>query len=136
LTRYSILSRDFSKIHQLNENVFLLSSGMVADVQALRGKLDEIIDGYEYKMFRRPHLHPTASMLCSQFLTKAKTLYSKRFFPYYTFNLLAGITPDGEPRVYGYDAIGSYDTQPYAVQGSGQQLMVGLLDNQFQRRCF
>jgi 20S proteasome subunit beta 6 len=63
----------------------------------------------------------------------AKTLYGKRFFPFYTFNLLAGLTPEGEPRVYGYDAIGSYDYQRYGVQGSGQQLMVGLLDNQFQR---
>lgn len=63
----------------------------------------------------------------------AKTLYSKRFFPFYTFNLLAGLTPEGEPRVYGYDAIGSYDVCPYAVQGSGQQLMIALLDNQFQQ---
>jgi hypothetical protein len=100
---------------------------MIADTQALRSKLDEVIDGYEYKMFRKPHLHPLASML-------SKTLYGKRFFPFYTFNLLAGITPEGEPRVYGYDAIGSYDYQRYGVQGSGQQLMVGLLDNQFQRR--
>jgi 20S proteasome subunit beta 6 len=68
------------------------------------------------------------------FCHQAKTLYSKRFFPFYTFNLLAGITPEGEPRVYGYDAIGSYDYQRYGVQGSGQKLMVGLLDNQFQRR--
>ena len=66
----------------------------------------------------------------------AKTLYSKRFFPFYTFNLLAGLTPDGEPKVYGYDAIGSYDTHKYGVQGSGQQLMVGLLDNQFERKLF
>ena len=35
--------------------------------------------------------------------------------------------------VYGYDAIGSYDTCRYAVQGSGQPLMVPLLDNQFER---
>lgn len=39
---------------------------MIADTQALRSKLDEVIDGYEYKMFRKPNLHPLASMLCTQ----------------------------------------------------------------------
>lgn len=64
-SRYSILSRDFSKIHKLSDNVYLLTSGMIADTQALRTKLSETIDGYEYKMFKKPDLHPSASLLCT-----------------------------------------------------------------------
>lgn len=64
LNRYSILSRNFSKVHQLNDTVYLLTAGMIADTQALRTKLDQTIDGYEYKMFRKPDLHPCASLLC------------------------------------------------------------------------
>lgn len=58
-------------------------------------------------------------------------MYGKRFFPFYTFNLLAGLDENGVGRVYGYDAIGSYDTVSYGVQGSGQELIVATLDNQF-----
>lgn len=47
------------------------------------------------------------------------TLYMKRFFPFYTFNALAGLDENGDGMVYGYDAIGSFDRLPFVVQGSG-----------------
>ena len=52
--------------------------------------------------------------------------------PYYAFNLLCGKDEKtGKGVVYGYDAVGSYDTLTYGVQGSGSDLGAPILDNQF-----
>lgn len=136
--RYSILHRNFSKIEKLNTNCYLLSSGMVADVQGLRQNLDEKLKVYEGKMDRRPNLSSMSMLLSKQTKSnqKGRTLYGRRFFPFYTFNLLAGLDEHGEPWVMSYDALGSYETSKVGCSGSGVHLMAPMLDNQFRGTHF
>lgn len=61
----------------------------------------------------------------------SKTLYSRRFFPYYTFNLVAGLDKDGRGVIYGYDAIGSYGPDRALAQGSGGHMIIPYLDAEF-----
>lgn len=58
----------------------------------------------------------------------SKTLYGRRFFPFYTFNIVAGLDKDGKGVTYGYDAIGSYGTYAALAQGSGAHMMLPFLD--------
>ena len=51
------------------------------------------------------------------------------YFQLDTFNVLAGIGPDGEGYVYSYDAIGSYEEKRHGATGSGSVLATPLLDN-------
>jgi 20S proteasome subunit beta 6 len=60
------------------------------------------------------------------------TLYYKRFFPYYTFNLCAGLDEEGRGAIYTYDAIGSFERVGYGCQGSGKELIQPVLDNQLK----
>lgn len=119
---YSILSRDSKKIFQLTDKAFLASSGMYADMVNLYKHLKIRIELYKADTKYEPSIESLAQLLST-------TLYSRRFFPYYTFNLLSGVNDNGEFKMYGYDAIGSFDSVEYASNGSGKELILPILDS-------
>ena len=121
---YSILSQEYSRTTKLTDKTVITSSGMVADIDTLHKDMLTKVKIYERLHKRQPDTESLAQLL-------GHTLYGRRFMPYYAFNLLCGITRSGEGCVYGYDAIGSYDTVSYGCQGSGQYMGAPLLDNQF-----
>ena len=84
----------------MTESTYILSAGMYADALNLWKKLDQKIELYELNHNKPPKSSAIASLL-------GRVLYEKRFFPFYTFNIVVGFEGD-EPRIWGYDAIGSY----------------------------
>jgi len=118
---YNILSRNTSKIFKLTDQCVLVCSGMYADFLALQKYLNARIVMYKFDNDKEPSVDSLAQLL-------ATTLYGRRFFPYYCFNLLAGVREDGTGVVYGYDAVGSFENIKYASQGSGKELITPALD--------
>jgi 20S proteasome subunit beta 6 len=68
-------------------------------------------------MYKHNHRKPISCEAMAQRLSN--TLYYKRFFPYYTFNLIAGLDVHGVGAVFTYDAVGSYERTGFSVQGTG-----------------
>eukprot|EP01116_Phalansterium_solitarium_P022714 TRINITY_DN7604_c0_g1_i3.p1 TRINITY_DN7604_c0_g1~~TRINITY_DN7604_c0_g1_i3.p1 ORF type:complete len:230 (+),score=30.43 TRINITY_DN7604_c0_g1_i3:66-755(+) len=123
---YSILSRVQPKIIQLTDKCVLVTAGMQADMATLHKTLVTRIQMYYHQCGKQMSTPAIAQML-------ANTLYYKRFFPYYTFNVLGGIDEQGVGAIYSYDAVGSYERVKYSSSGTGQMLVQPLLDNQVSK---
>ena len=121
---YSILKRDATKMHRLTEHTYILSAGMFADYTNLWKLMDERIKLYQLNLEKTPTTSAIAAML-------AKILYEKRFFPFYAFNIIAGLDDNGEYVIYSYDAVGSYDKHEIRTLGDSSDMIQPLLDNQF-----
>jgi len=126
-TGYSINTRNGSKLTQLTDNCVIATSGMLADQITLHKTLKARMVFYEQQHRKEMSTTSIAQML-------SNTLYYKRFFPYYTFNIIAGLDAEGKGAVYGYDAVGSFQRVPVVCQGTGHELIQPVVDNQIDRK--
>merc|ERR1719392_664775 len=125
-TGYRIHTRNCTKCTQLTKKCVISSCGMKSDAITLHKMLKIRIVMYQHKHRREPSVTAIAQMLSTM-------LYYKRFFPYYTFNVLCGVDDEGKGAVYHYDAIGNFERCPYTTSGSGSSLVMSVLDNQIAR---
>ncbi len=122
-TGYSILTRSQTMVHKASSRCLVASAGFQADRVALHKLLTVRCSSYKQDHGREISCPAVAQML-------SNTLYNRRFFPLYTFNLCAGLDKEGKGAVYTYDAIGSHERVGFSCQGSGKDLMQPVLDNQ------
>jgi len=121
-TGYQILSRNQSKLEKLTDKTVLACVGCISDIITLNRVLKARLTEYEHNQGKVMSSNAVAQLL-------SVTLYYRRFFPYYSFCLAAGLDEEGRGAVYGYDAIGSYKRDEYGAMGTGQNFIMPLLDN-------
>ena len=86
--QYMIRSRRNSRLFELDNGIIFTGSGCWSDTLALSKKLTLHAQQYEWEHKKKLAIRPLSYMLSSE-------LYSKRFFPYYTFCIAAGIDSEG-----------------------------------------
>ncbi|KAL7718953.1 Proteasome beta subunit [Entamoeba marina] len=124
---YLILTRNQTKLYPLTSKCIFTASGMRADIKELTDQLKAHIKHYKFENNKEMSTEAVAQLL-------SNTLYSHRFFPYYSFSLLAGINSKGKAVTYNYDAVGSFEERPYSCSGSGEELAYPLLDSLLKER--
>ncbi|KAE8215127.1 hypothetical protein CF319_g7381 [Tilletia indica] len=122
-TGYSIQTRYKPKVHRLTDKVVLANCGFAADADALVLRLRQQLEWYR-------HAHEKAMPISAIARLLSTILYSKRMFPYYTYNILGGVDEDGKGAVYSFDPVGSYEREVCRAAGSAQSLLQPFLDSQ------
>jgi len=142
---FAIPTRNVCRYSILNDRVVLATAGMYADTVALHKVVTARVKVYQQQQEKPFGLFSAAQLL-------SNTLYYRRFFPYYTFNVLGGLDQDGQGKnkpivniwrsltyleigfVYGFDAIGSGEKVKVVCNGTAQALIQPILDNQVEKK--
>lgn len=120
---FSIHSRDLPKLQNLTKATVVGCCGFHGDVLTLSKLLEARLKMYMHDHNKEMSCNAVAAML-------SKVLYYRRFFPYYTYNIIAGLDEEGKGCVYSFDPVGSYEREVYRAAGSASSLLQPLLDNQ------
>ncbi|KAH9507577.1 Proteasome subunit beta type-1-B [Bulinus truncatus] len=120
---FAIHSRECPKTFQLTERTILGCCGFHGDVLTLTKTM-----GARLQIFEKDHNKPMPTPSIAAMLSTV--LYYRRFFPYYTHNLVAGLDDDGKGCIYSFDPVGSYEREVYRAKGSASAMLQPLLDNQ------
>jgi len=120
---FLIHTRDHPKTIQLTPTTMVAMAGFEGDILTLKKNALTRIEMYAFEHSKFPSTPAVASML-------SKMLYYRRFFPYYVYNIVAGLDENGKGCVYSYDPVGSYERESYRAAGASNELLQPLLDNQ------
>ncbi|XP_069625388.1 proteasome subunit beta type-1 [Ranitomeya imitator] len=120
---YSIHSRDTPKCYKLTNKTVIGCSGFHGDCLTLTKIIEARLKMYKHSNNKTMTSGAIAAMLST-------ILYSRRFFPYYVYNIIGGLDEDGKGAVYSFDPVGSYQRDSYKAGGSASAMLQPLLDNQ------
>ena len=100
---------------------------MFADIKFFQRNIKNFLIEHQYSNSYNIFIENCAFYLSS-------ILYSKRFFPYYIYNILSGLDENEKGSVYNFDSIGSFEKVSFSSVGSGQFLIQSLLDVHFREK--
>ena len=108
---------DESKLFQLTPNTFLASGGCKPTVWSCSKSFATTWHGTPSNNGGSVASTQAISQLLST------VLYRRRFFPYYTFNIIAGINEKGDGVCYSYDAVGCTEPLSYGTTGTASSFI-------------
>ncbi|GAA6013410.1 hypothetical protein JCM10207_008834 [Rhodosporidiobolus poonsookiae] len=124
---YNIETRTARRVFQLTPDSAIAVQGFMGDATNLVKRLKQRLEWYHHTHNEVPSLKSIARLVQTM-------LYGKRFFPYYTYVILAGIDRDGTGAVYSFDPVGSYERESCRAYGSAQSLVQPFLDNMVYKK--
>uniref|UniRef100_A0A8C2SQ68 Proteasome subunit beta n=1 Tax=Coturnix japonica TaxID=93934 RepID=A0A8C2SQ68_COTJA len=119
-----MVTTDFQKIFPMGERLYIGLAGLATDVQTVAQRLKFRLNLYELKEGRQIKPQTFMSMV-------SNLLYERRFGPYYTEPVIAGLDPiTHEPFICSLDLIGCpMITEDFVVSGTCSEQMYGMCES-------
>eukprot|EP00455_Lapot_gusevi_P021773 TRINITY_DN2275_c0_g1_i7.p1 TRINITY_DN2275_c0_g1~~TRINITY_DN2275_c0_g1_i7.p1 ORF type:complete len:184 (+),score=8.45 TRINITY_DN2275_c0_g1_i7:69-620(+) len=122
-TRFGIqqttIGMNFQRIFKMHDRLFIGLAGLATDVQTMSQKLRFRLNLYHLKEERQIKPKTFANLVSNM-------LYERRFGPYFTEPVVAGLEEDGTPFITAMDLIGApVVTNDFVVAGTCSEQLYG-----------
>lgn len=118
-----LVSKTTKKTFSLTDQVGVAIAGLVADMQILVLQMKALAKIRKMELKRDIPPNSIAKMM-------SNLMYERRFFPFLTQVIVGGVV--GKPAIYTLDPLGSVLPDEYAAVGTGAEMALGVLDQQFK----
>jgi proteasome beta subunit len=118
-----LVSKTTKKTFPLTEKVGATIAGLVADMQILVLQIRALAKIRKMELKRDVPPNSIAKMM-------SNLMYERRFFPFLTQIIVGGVVD--KPVIYTLDPLGSVLPDEYAAVGTGAEMALGVLDQQFK----
>jgi proteasome beta subunit len=119
-----VVSKTTKKTFKITDFVGACCAGMVADMQVLAMQMRALTKVRKLELKREIPPNSVAKMMSS-------LMYERRFYPLLTQVIVGGV--DGSASIYTLDPLGSVLPDDYAAVGTGAEMALGVLDQEFKK---
>jgi 20S proteasome subunit beta 3 len=124
--QFQTITCDFEKVFQINDKVFVGLTGLASDVLSVEQLLQFKCNLYKLKENRDIKPQAFSAMLST-------LLYEKRFGPWFTEPIVAGLSDDNKPFLSGMDLIGApVFTDDFCVSGTCTANLHGMCESLYR----
>ena len=118
-----LVSKSTKKTFSITDYVGAACAGLVADMQILTLQMIALAKIRKLNIKREIPPNSLAKMMSS-------LMYERRYFPLLTLVIVGGVV--GKPEIYTLDPLGSVLPDDYAAVGTGAEMALGVMDNDFK----
>lgn len=121
---YLIVSKGGKKVFKITKKIGAACAGLVSDMQILIREVGAYSNLYELDVNRRISVRSAAKLM-------SNLLFSRRLAPLITQTIVGGMDDTGAS-LYVLDVLGSVIPDKYAVVGSGTEIAIGILEEEYK----
>jgi proteasome beta subunit len=117
-----VVSKTGRKVFKISDKVGAACAGLIGDMQVLMREISAYVKIRELEMRRELAPNAVAKLL-------SVIMFERRFAPFITQIVIGGV--DSKPLVYVLDPLGSIIPDKYAAVGSGAEMAIGVIENEY-----
>lgn len=122
---YLIVSRGGKKVFRIANRIGAACAGLVSDMQILVREVEAYANLYGMETGRPITVKASAKLM-------SNLLFSHRLAPLITQTIVGGVDEEEGPSIYVLDVLGSVIPDKYTVVGSGTEIAIGVLEEEFK----